>query len=428
MNRTLREVANRIAGAWLDAGGREQLLSISDRSQLFRSATSTPVEATPNGSRALDPRVEVVVRDLFVDAFTNGLALVPDFQAQYESPSAGSTAELVVKSTLAMAFFVKVDDEPKLAEEARKLQAVHARADIPQEVRDCFPHIYAAKVDGPPYGYVMESFSGFIGFEKVCFASEPVGADVRRAGDRALDLLLSAYETSRTYLLKPNLRTIYLDRIRSRLREASELSNELEEFAKQGAIINGEECAPHEEYLSKIERGLPSIEPTFSTFVHGDAHPENILVRINPAKVDAKFIDPKDWPLGDYLFDIGKLLHYLEVTGPAERIEEAPIATVDRDTRVLTYALRRSEQVTRLSADVRARIAAFAGNVGDPSWSERLSLSIASNLLGLPAGRWAAGKRNSALITFGEGLLWLRRAAEEIGAPSQEPARRGGAP
>jgi hypothetical protein len=428
MDTWLKEAAARVATAWLDAGGRERLLAAAPATRPFRSAPAVGAEALPATRATLDPRVEIVVRDLFLEAFTNGLVRVPEFQAQYELPSAGSTAELVVKSTLAMAFFVKVDDEPKLAEEARKLQAVHARADIPQEVRDCFPHVYAAKLDGPPFGYVMESFSGFVGFEKVCFAPTPDDAQVRRAGDRALDLLLSAYESSRTGLFKPNLRTIYLDRITSRLAEASRLSADLESLVSQGAVINDTECLPPSEYVSRLAGQLAGIEPAFSTFVHGDAHPENILVRISPTKVDVKFIDPKDWPLGDYLFDVGKLLHYLEVTGPAERLEKAPTVTIDASKRALTYTLARSAQVDRLGTDVRARIAAFAKDVGDQSWKERLSLSIASNLLGLPAGRWAAGKRDSAFITFGEGLLWLRRATEEIGARLAVPAAGGTAP
>lgn len=411
----MRMLASKLADGWLDAGGRNPISreASSDDEDLMLLGDPSPASTEPE--RKLDQRVESFVRDLFHDALENGLDHIPEIALTSKFPSAGSTAEVVIKCTLALEFFAKVDSNPKVAAEATKMRAIRERTDVPKDFRACFPHIYAVRTEGPLHGYVMQSFTGYVGLQHLCFESD-VEADVRRVGDRTLDLLLSAYRLSRTNLLIPNLHEIYIERIEKRLASASRQDVGIAALLKHGGIINGVVYAPYTKYLEVIQGELASWTPAFSTFVHGDVHPENILAKVEDGGVDVKFIDPKEWLLADYIFDIGKFLHYLEVTGPAERVRDRPTATLHADARTLQYSLARTSAVERLISDTRGRIASFAASMGDRSWQKRLSLSMASNLLGLPAGRLEKGRTSSAYITLGEGLRYLSQAAGEIAA------------
>jgi aminoglycoside phosphotransferase (APT) family kinase protein len=81
------------------------------------------------------------------------------------------------------------------------------------------------------------------------------------------------------------------------------------------------------DWLDEIGKCLPQAEvlfPSFQTAVHGDSHPANIIIRLEPAgkgeyRTEIRLIDPRGWHLGDYVFDLAKLAHYLILVGPVER-------------------------------------------------------------------------------------------------------------
>ena len=375
----------------------------------------------------VSPSNRQLARTLVEEAFARGFSKMPLFTPCYKSPSAGSTANAVLSAKLTIPFFIKIDDNHKLVEEARNLISIRNRGDLPDSFRCCFPEIYATKADIPPYGYVMEAYGEeYVGFEEVCFKGNHRNDEIARITHRVLDLLFDAYEKSKTDLMRPNLDALYFRRINERLDVAAGLDESMKPFLEQPFEVNGETLEPASHYLAKIEARLDSMAPRFTTFVHGDSHPENILIRMKTGKIDVGFIDPKTWRFGDYIFDIGKFLHYLEVTGPTEKVTSLPTPEIDPIRRSIAYTLPKPDAAARAIQETRERLETFAEKtVDDPTWRLRLPLSMASNLLGLPAGRLKKVpgtdkadpvKRNAAWIQFAEGMLWLKRAAALNGA------------
>ena len=365
------------------------------------------------GPTTLDSRKHRLVKGLFEEAFQSGFARVPDFDETYDAPDAGSTAAAVLKAQIAVEFYVKLDDKPKLAAEAANLRRIQARRDLPDELKACFPRVFAAKSDGELNGYVMESFKGFTGFEKICFAGNHKQADIMRVGEHVLKLLFAAYDRSKNPLVRPNLQELYLGRITERLNAVAQKDAEFRTLVAGVIHHGGDTFEPPAAYLDRIAPRLHDIDCGFTTFVHGDPHPENILARLSPSSVEVRFIDPKEWSQADYIFDVGKLLHYLQVTGPAEKLPVQPRASFNQQEARVDYRLSEVHAVREFVAHVEQRVESFAMSVGDRTWKERLSLSMASNLLGLPLGRLAS-RRHSALITYVEGLRWLKRTADLI--------------
>lgn len=371
-----------------------------------------PVEREP--SYLFDAQAEKVARDMVELAFANGLLKVPQFDVNYQKPEGGSTAKVVVKAMLGMEFFVKIDDNEKLAQEAENLRMIPNRNDLPDAFKACFPCVYAAQLSGPVYGYVMESFQGFIGFEKICFSGQRSAVDMQRIADRILDLLFAAYEKSYVSLIKPNIAELYIGRIKERLAILSR-DSAFAMLMTAPLTINGHKYATPYNYLREISKKISRIEPSFTTFVHGDPNPENILVKVTASSIDVKFIDTKEWAFGDYLFDMGKLAHYLAVTGPVE-ISKYPLKLeVNAKRRTIQYQLTTIAPIERLINRVMERIEKLANDVfKDTFWKQRFALSMASNLLGLPAGRLAKNRRTSSVILYAEGLKWLKKVASEL--------------
>ena len=211
---------------------------------------------------------------------------------------------------------------------------------------------------------------------------------------------------------RPNLDEIYLGRIKARLERAGSLDADLKSLMGRPITVNGQPLEPPGTYLSAIGGLVDGWTPRFTTFIHGDSHPENILVRFREEAVDVRFIDPKEWENADYLFDMGKLIHYLLATGPAERGPTPMTVAIDTGAGSLRYAITIPHAVTRFVDEAMERIKELALTAFDDlTWEIRFALSMASNLLGLPAARLEKGRRDSAFILYGEGLRWLAKVA-----------------
>lgn len=277
--------------------------------------------------------------------------------------------------------------------------------------------MYAVKDDSEPYAYLMEQFSeadGYQSLAKALFKSplcdEAVGEEAKRLIGGALDILFAAYAATVDEKRMPNIDAVYLGRIRERLGMAASKDGV---FRSAPISVNGHDYGPWENYLANIrKRGdrLRALQPGFTCVVHGDAHPENIMFRYNGRSVDYRFIDPKDWGEGDYMFDVTKLAHYLDVAGPLEQIpNNQPAVTCEcRAERIaITYALQRPPWIWQALGLLQARTEAFASGREDHGKMKlRFELGMASNLLGVPPGRLAKN-RNAALVFYGEGMKWL---------------------
>jgi hypothetical protein len=312
----------------------------------------------------------------------------------------------------------KCDSNRKLAEEVRMLRELKRRADLPESFRARFPFIYAARIDDPPYAYLMEYFDEHIGLEEILFGNPVADDDIFRTVTSILDCLFEAYKRSTHRLHKPNLDEIYFKRIRDTLGSLRNVDGEFDRIMQSSeVVVNGTLCEQYELYLKRLSSKVSEYEPGFTTFVHGDPNPENILVKISTHAVDVKFIDVKEWGDGDYLFDIAKLVHYILITGPVERLHnpiQAQLLFPSERTVELNYSLGRPAVLDAVAKMIEKRTEQFAAELGDIHWRQRFALAMAANLLGLPLGRIKREKRESALILYSEGLKWLREVCTSM--------------
>ena len=184
-------------------------LSFAPTPDLFREGLLPPGLEAGQSQTVLDAATQHIVDSLLREAYANGLPGEPRVENQYKRPSSGSTAEEVLTITSRVSCVFKCDSSRKLAEEARMLRELKRRADLPEDFRNRFPFIYAAKTDHPPYAYLMEYFDEYIGLESILFAN---GAslvvsddDVFRIVTCILDCLFGAYKSSIRRLHKPNI-------------------------------------------------------------------------------------------------------------------------------------------------------------------------------------------------------------------------------
>jgi hypothetical protein len=361
-----------------------------------------------------DPRA--IAEALVRQAVENGLEL-GRANLQSEPMNEGSTAEVVERISLGLRFVFKLQKSGKLIDEARVIQSIRDNRRLPALFRGGFPAVYAVKDDGEPYAYLMEEFSKMDGYRSLAQAlfksplcNEALGAESRRLIGGVLDILFGGYAASTDDKRMPNIDSVYLGRIEERLEAAARKDTS---FRSTPIVVNGAGYDPWKLYLTRIRalgERLRALQQGFTCVVHGDAHPENILLRYDRHCVHYRFIDPKDWGEGDYLFDITKLAHYLDVAGPLEQVpDNQPEVTCEPGLeRVsVSYDLQRPAWIPPAMELLLTRVAEFANGREDPEKMRlRFELGMASNLLGVPVGRLCKN-RDAALVFYGEGMKWL---------------------
>jgi hypothetical protein len=178
---------------------------------------------------------------------------------------------------------------------------------------------------------------------------------------------------------------------------------------------------PWQAYVDLLNQNkdfLVAISPPFTTIAHGDPNPGNVFLRENLNRIEVKLIDPKEWETGDYLFDIAKITHFIEGTGPIEK----PVSDVPMEAQYsykvspaeLCYYFDQPQWTKDIIDACLDRVRQFAEKHDDEHWSARYELAMASNLLGLPAGRLEKGSPLVALALYGEGLRWLKKFCERL--------------
>ena len=419
------------------------------REMLTRSITTImAAQADAGTTRFLateddEARAKAIANELIYEAVARGLPQLRG-ELEHHALSGGNATEMVAFFTLKENFAFKLDSKSvKLVDEAKTMRAIRASARLPRRYREAWPLVHAIR-DMPPYAYLFEFFSPeerWKSLENRLFSNGKPGwapeGDPERMITVALDYIFEGFEAGRTPRIQPNLAEDYVERIRGRLIAAARLDSR---FASQPLTINGERIEPWERLVDRLEANaaaIAAIVPSFTTVVHGDPHPGNLMLREEGGDFDLKFIDPKDWGIGDYLFDMTKLTHFLTGTGPVEKPVSSGRPTVRYEAvdggAALTYEFDRPAWTDAVIAICRERIARFARLHADTGWEARYELGMAANLLGLPEGRLKKGRAEPALILYGEGLGWLRRflstieagAAAEASSPkSPPPAKR----
>jgi hypothetical protein len=173
--------------------------------------------------------------------------------------------------------------------------------------------------------------------------------------------------------------------------------------------------------IDRAARRLDDVRPRFSTFVHGDPNPENVMWRSDPSgNFTFRLIDPKDWWTGDYLFDVAKLIHYIRVTSPVQHLRLATEHVVDGTVSFYRYDAGPLDPHHDAVTQLVDLVGTFAGDNAHPDvsgWRVRLDLAIAANLLGIAGPRLMAAAqasndadRHLGIIALGEGLSMLMTA------------------
>jgi len=379
----------------------------------------------------LKPQSQQIAVDLIKEALASGLPLqATDITG---APlKGGNTAEFVGLISLRAPFVLKMDAEKvKLANEGIAIRTIKNNTNLSQNFRDAWPTVYAVRTQ-PPYAYLMEVFpkeDGWVSLEDRLYPAGKEQALGLNQGGRfingVLDILLDGYQDSLDRRYHSSLMEDYVKRISERLIATAEKDAR---FASKEILVNGEHRRPWKEYLVLLSQNasyLAKISAPFTTVVHGDPNPGNLMLRVTDAKVELKLIDPKEWISGDYLFDVCKITHFLEGTGPAEKpangvLVKASFTSEDKQNR-LSYDINQPAWTASLVAACLDRTKDFASKNGDTYWDNRYKLGMAANLLGLPLNRLDKGKEDSALILYGEGLKWLHRFCSEMESDIASP-------
>jgi hypothetical protein len=370
-----------------------------------------------------------IAADLVQQAIASGLPLRNSNVIQ-KPLSGGNTAEVVAQLTLHAPFVFKLDtSKPKLAEEGRMMRNVRANPKLPDRFKQAWPIIYAIR-DQAPFAYLMEYFprqDGWISLEDRLFpTAEQLPAspvEAIRCSHAVLDVLFLGYQASKEKRALPNILEDYVARISERLATAT---GKDPRFASRPLRINGETFEPWQNYVELLNGNkdyLDKITPRFTTVAHGDPNPGNVLLRLSLDGIEVKLIDPKEWETGDYLFDIAKLTHFIQGTGPIEKpassTKTAAMVSDSGAIAELAYQFETPHWTSDIVAACLDRVRQFAAANDDEHWQARYELAMASNLLGLPVGRLEKNRPDAALALYGEGLRWLKKFCDRIpGAPS----------
>lgn len=372
----------------------------------------------------LKPQSQKIAAELVKEALASGMPLQAT-ELTDKPLKGGNTAEFVGVISLRAPFVLKMDNEQvKLANEGLAIRTIKNNTKLSQSFRDAWPMVYAVHTQ-PPYAYLMEVFPKEDGWESLEDRLYPVGK-VQTLGlnlgsrliNGILDILLEGYQDSLDRRYHPSLMEDYVNRIIERLEKTAKKDPR---FASKGIVVNGEQLQPWNKYvelLSQHSAYLAKISAPFTTVVHGDPNPGNLMLRVTDTKVELKLIDPKEWISGDYLFDICKITHFLEGTGPAEKSADGVYVkanfTAGEEQNQLTYVINQPSWTVTLINACQDRTKDFASKHGDRYWEKRYKLGMAANLLGLPLNRLDKGRADSALILYGEGLKWLHQFCNDM--------------
>lgn len=319
-----------------------------------------------------------------------------------------------VEATTSLA--CKVDYKDSFLESLKRFQ------DLPERIKALFPETIVAIVDTPPYISIDEHLETYENFHDLIFAKDTEKEQIERLTTHIMKVLFGAYNSTWDDCCKPNLITLYIDRITERLEEAKKRDKRFDVLLSRKVVINGDTLDRPSDCIDAISSSINRLEPCFATFIHGDAHPDNVLVKRNDYECDVKLVDKDNVRIrGDYLYDIGKMTHWLKVFWLIRNLKDAnkslkPDLKIDFDDPIeIKYALEPSENPTLALKVVLDQTEKFAKNKEDDSWKSRLHLSEASALLGCPMrimDRWKDFE--CAVLTFAEGLKKLNEAKNTV--------------
>lgn len=306
---------------------------------------------------------------------------------------------------------------------------------------DIFPKILQEGHHNGKWICLMENLAGYKSFHEYVFRTatsslHEIEAFLDYYYKWLKEILISFMKVNR-----PNLNDIYINpRLIKRVEEARAklqsksilvLSHNIEDLLSKRILFDGEEIPSFNELMQQIaikDGQIQDLAPEFSTFLHGDAHPANIMLMRNPPHYSIKLIDPNPslGGLGDYMYDQGKMLHWLDMMGyiVLERTSGERIVTPEKETETDTLKVHykwldpdkinlkgvRSLQTNAFHHAIE-NLKSLSNDMGDSNWDKRLDLSMAAAYIGCLS---RLEDPNHLAIVFIEGLKYLNRFVQKL--------------
>lgn len=293
--------------------------------------------------------------------------------------------------------------------------------------------------DNDKYNYVclMEYLANYISFHEMIFKSKNQDKlRINKAINLIFDVLSEIYWKEYNKYSSPNLPLLYLeDRIKSRLYIGRKRFNTEVKFPSvhKGVFENFDDLLEKEiqiedTVLHSFNHCLPSIKdvikevtPSFTTLVHGDAHPANIMIDLFNIDSPVRFLDPNVYiKNSDYLYDMGKMIHWLDKfgfialeTATSKKIVNVTYESVNDKIKIQYEFDSSFPNINRICElkdysleCVYKHIEAIADYFEDTHWKKRLNIAIASAYIG---GLAYVDKPNQFLICLVEALRYLNK-------------------
>lgn len=290
------------------------------------------------------------------------------------------------------------------------------------------------------YVYLMEYLADYTSFHEMIFKSKKQDKSrINKAVNLIFDIFLKVYQKEYNEHSVPNLALLYLEeRINSRLQIGRERFNREVKFPSghkavfgdfnnlldKEIRIEGNVLHSFNHCLSSIEDTIKEVTPSFTTLVHGDAHPANIMINLSNLDSPLKFLDPNPYiENSDYLYDMGKMIHWLDKFGfialereTSKEIIKVTAESVNGKIKIhyefdLDFPnINRICELKDYSLEcVYKHTEAIADYFKDTHWKKRLNIAIASAYIG---GLTYVDKPNQFLICLIEALRYLNKFLE----------------
>lgn len=352
----------------------------------------------------------------------------------YERFSEAVASDIVGKVNFNGCVFVKA---------GREIEKIKKQADyiknLKPKLKDLFPKIIDVRDKNGVCICLMELLGTYISLHEMIFKRYS-DWQIMNSIDGVLELISKIYSNEIDRKNIPQTKKLYQD---LRIEESISVGRERhkkEEIKIQddwkGFFPNGIESLltskikiddlllePFSVYQIILSQKISLLSPNFITWIHGDLHPGNIMVNLNMPGSEIKLIDPNpDFEKGsDYLYDMGKLLHWLDMMGFIIRERE----TGKPNEEIIKVDIKKDNGIINMSyiidqeySDLRGRffnytfgkIKDLGKTFNDTYLLPRLYLSIASAYLG---GLKYFTDFKHIIISYVEGIRYLNKSLDK---------------
>lgn len=204
---------------------------------------------------------------------------------------------------------------PELRHHRRVMDAVNARAP-----RTFVEVVHLQRLSPDRYLLLMEALGKSSPLLDYVYYRDTPDSDLRRLLDRVLAGVKAVHATPVARLERSGLqrrRDPFGPRIEDKLSATLAADPQLARMSQQPGSVMGAPCPPLDELLQQLAAWLPAaLAPVELRLVHGDPHLRNVMVRRRGPGYSVRLIDPNpDVGISDPLYDLGKVLHWIEPVG-----------------------------------------------------------------------------------------------------------------